>query len=458
MHEDLCFQTVSELAKQIASRELSPVELTRAYLERTETLNEKVSVVITLTRELALERAAQAEREIRGGLVRGPLHGVPYGLKDLLDTKGIRTTGGSTIYEDRVPDRDSTVVERLNAAGGVLTCKLAMNEFASGSNNNNLIPQPRNPWKLDRSPAGSSSGSGASTAAAMVGFSMGSETGGSIMGPSAANGVCGMRPPYGRMSRYGNMTLAWSLDKLGPMAGSAEDMGLVLEAIAGHDPKDPTSSLTSAFKFRADPGTIAGRRIGVVRAEFEAVPPANRVVFATAVDVLKQAGFTLEDVTLPDRPYGEVYTCISNTEGGTNFKPLYDSGRMIQFYTPARRADWKAASMMPASDYLTALRIRAMIKMEADEVTSKYAVLIAPTSATGSGPIERRSDASGRAALPGDDRSVRKLTRMFHQSGDQGDLGSRNRIWEVWVRIGHVWSDSAVSMNASCCVFGFRRA
>ena len=147
---------------------------------------------------------------------------------------------------------------------------------------------------------------------------------------------------------------------------------------------------------------------------------ANQVVFATAVNVLKQAGFALEDVTLPDRPYGEVYTCISNTEGGTNFKPLYDSGRMIQFYTPARRADWKAASMMPASDYLTALRIRAMIKMEADEVTSKYAVLIAPTSATGSGPIERRSDASGRAALPGDDRSVRKLNTIGNLSGMPG--------------------------------------
>ncbi len=150
------------------------------------------------------------------------------------------------------------------------------------------------------------------------------------------------------------------------------------------------------------------------------MPLANQTVFATAVDVLEQAGFALEDVTLPERPYGEVYTCISNTEGGTNFKPLYNSGRMIQFYNPSRRADWMAASMMPASDYLTAQRIRAMIKMEADEVTSKYAALIAPTSATGSGPIERGPDASARGASPGNDRSVRKLNTIGNLSGMPG--------------------------------------
>jgi Asp-tRNA(Asn)/Glu-tRNA(Gln) amidotransferase A subunit family amidase len=191
MNEDLCFQTVSELAQQIALRKLSPVELTRAYLERSQTLNETLSTIITLTADHAMQQAAAAEKEIVAGHLRGPLHGIPYAVKDLLDTKGIRTTGGSTIYRDRVPDRNATVIDRLNTAGAVLIAKLAMNEFASGANNNNLVPQPRNPWKLDRSPAGSSSGPGASTAAAMNAFSMGSETGGSIMGPSAANGVSG---------------------------------------------------------------------------------------------------------------------------------------------------------------------------------------------------------------------------------------------------------------------------
>ncbi|MBI4521371.1 MAG: amidase [Gemmatimonadetes bacterium] len=414
-NEDLCYQTVGELSALIASRQVSPVELTRAYLERTEALNPTVSVVITLTRDHALRQAAAAEREIQLGRRRGPLHGIPYAVKDLYDTQGIRTTGGSTIYRDRVPDRDATAIERLNEAGAVLLAKLAMSEFASGGNNNNLIPHPRNPWKLDRSPAGSSSGSGAATAAALAGFTLGSETGGSIMGPSGANGVSGMRPTYGRVSRYGVMALAWSLDKAGPLARSAADLGLVLEVIAGHDPRDRTSRPNAAFTFRSDPGPVASRRLGVVRAEFEAVPEANRAVFANALAVLRRAGFVLEDVVLPDRPYGEVYTLISNTEAGTNFKPLFNDGRIIQFSSASRRADWMAASMMPASDYLTALRIRALLKREADEVTARYAALIAPTSPTGSGPIEP-PDTPPRA---GDlsDRSVRRLNTLGNLTG-----------------------------------------
>src|SRR3954470_7521502 len=210
MSEDLCYQNIVELSKQIAAKKLSPVELTQAYLERAESLNDKLKTVITLTREQALARAAEAEKEIRSGRVRGPLHGIPYGLKDLFDTKGIRTTWGSIIFKDRVPDRDATCVEKLNNAGGILIAKLTMSEFAGGSTRSNLVPFPHNPWKLDRTTSGSSSGSGASTAAGMVGFALGTETGGSIVGPAASNGVCGMRPTYGRVSRFGCMTLAWS--------------------------------------------------------------------------------------------------------------------------------------------------------------------------------------------------------------------------------------------------------
>lgn len=388
MSEDLCYQTIGELSKLIAAKKLSPVELTEAYLERAETVNEKLKTVITLTREHAVRGAAAAEKEIKAGKIKGPLHGIPYGVKDLLDTKGIKTTWGSIVFKDRVPDRNATVVERLNGAGGILMAKLTMSEFAGGSTRSNLVPFPHNPWKLDRTTSGSSSGSGASTAAGMVGFSIGSETGGSIIGPSAANGVAGMRPTYGRVSRYGCMTLAWSLDKLGPLCRSAQDVGLVLEVIAGHDPKDPTSG-TATFRFRRDPGKVAGRKLGIVRHEFDLVPQENQAAFNKALDVLKQLGFVMEDVTLPGHPYAEVYNLTSNTEGGTFFKALFNDKRIAGMYSADRRADWMAASMLPASDYLHAQRIRQMIKMESDELLAKYSAIVAPASERGAALIEQ---------------------------------------------------------------------
>jgi aspartyl-tRNA(Asn)/glutamyl-tRNA(Gln) amidotransferase subunit A len=423
MSEELCYQTIGELSRQIASRKLSPVELTQAYLERAESVNDKLKTVITLTREHALARAAQAEKEIKAGKPRGPLHGIPYGLKDLFDTRGIKTTWGSIIFKDRVPDRDATCVEKLNNAGAILIAKLTMSEFAGGSTRSNLVPFPHNPWKLDRTTSGSSSGSGASTAAAMVGFALGTETGGSIIGPSGANGVSGMRPTYGRVSRFGCMTLAWSLDKIGPLARSAADAGMILEAIAGADAKDPTSH-PGTFKFRAEPGKIAGRKLGIVRHEFELASAANQAIFAKALDVWKQAGFVLEDVTLPDRPYAEVYNLISNTEGGTFFKPLFNDKRIEGMYDGARRADWLAASMLPASDYLTAQRIRAMITADSDELVSRYAALVAPTSASGAGLIEPSANpnpAGQRGANRGAARGpAAALTRIGNLAGLPG--------------------------------------
>jgi aspartyl-tRNA(Asn)/glutamyl-tRNA(Gln) amidotransferase subunit A len=392
MHEDLCFRPVSELSKQIASRKLSPVELTRAYLERTEELDEKVKAVLTVTKEHALQRAAAVEQEIRSGRIRGPLHGIPYGVKDLLDTKGIRTTGGSTIFKDRVPDRDAAVVERLNGAGAIMISKLALMELASGAYNDAFSPQPRNPWKLDRQPAGSSSGSGVATAAAMVAFSIGSDTLGSIMGPSGANGVSGIRPTYSRVSRYGDMTLAWSLDRLGPLARSAMDLGLVLEVIAGPDSRDPTSNPTSAFRFRRDPGKVAGRKIGVIRAEFDAVPPANQALFAKALDVFKQGGFVLEDVALPNVPTTVISDEISRTEAGAVFKSLFNDKSIRQYTDQIKAAEWMASSMLPASDYMTLQRVRALLTMKADEMMAQYSAVIAPNNAVGSRVIQRSTE------------------------------------------------------------------
>src|ERR1051326_5192643 len=182
------------------------------------------------------------------------------------------------------------------------------------------------------------------------------------------------------------MTLAWSLDKIGPLARSATDVGYILEVISGADPKDPTAG-TSNFKFRPDPGKTAGKKIGVVRHEFDLAPQANQAVFNKALDVLKQAGFVLEDVSIPDRPYAEVYNLISNTEGGTFFKGVFNDKRIEGMYDANRRADWLAASMLPASDYLTAQHIRAMITAKSDELVAKYTAIVAPTSETGAGLI-----------------------------------------------------------------------
>jgi aspartyl-tRNA(Asn)/glutamyl-tRNA(Gln) amidotransferase subunit A len=219
------------------------------------------------------------------------------------------------------------------------------------------------------------------------------------------------------------MTLAWSLDKVGPLARSATDIGLILEVIAGADPKDPTAS-SNTFKFRPDPGKATGKKIGVVRHEFDLAPAANQAVFNKALEVLKQAGFVLEDVSLPDRPYAEVYNLISNTEGGTFFKSAFNDKRIEGMYDSARRADWLAASMLPASDYLTAQRIRAMITSESDELVAKYTAIVAPTSETGAGLIEPSANpatTTGQRGGRGANRGpAAALTRIGNLAGLPG--------------------------------------
>jgi len=230
-----------------------------------------------------------------------------------------------------------------------------------------------------------------------------------------------MRPTYGRVSRFGCMTLAWSLDKIGPLARSATDVGLILEAIAGADAKDPTAG-AATFKFRAEPGKVAGKKIGVVRHEIELAPAANQAVFGKALDVLKQAGFVLEDVRLPDRPYAEVYNLISNSEGGTAFKALFNDKRIEGMYDTARRADWLAASMLPASDYLTAQRIRAMITADSDELVGKYTAIIAPTSGSGAGLIERPANATAAEGQRGGRGTNRGPAAALTQVGNLAGL------------------------------------
>src|SRR5512141_3090656 len=268
LEESLFFLPASELGRRIKARQLSPVALAEGYLERLERIGPKLGAVVTVTRDLGLREARAAEAEISAGKWRGPLHGIPYGVKDLLATKGIPTTWGAQPFRDQVFDFDATVVTKLREAGAVLVGKLAMVELAGGFGYNNadasFTGPGRTPWNTEFWSGGSSSGPGAATAAGLVAFSIGSETSGSIVTPAAFSGVTGLRPTYGRVSRHGAMALCWTLDKLGPMCRSAEDCGLVMAAIAGKDPLDATS-VNRPFRPAPPAGKAQRPRIGVIK-------------------------------------------------------------------------------------------------------------------------------------------------------------------------------------------------
>ena len=283
MADNPVFMSVRRLGRLVRHREVSPVELAELFLDRLERLGPDYNAVVTVTGERAMRQARRAEREIAAGRYRGPLHGIPYGVKDLLATSGgIPTTWGAAPLRDQVFDHDATVIERLEAAGAVLVAKLAMVELAGGGGywqpNASFTGPCQNPWDPTKWSGGSSSGSGAATAAGLAPFAIGSETMGSIMSPSGNCGVSGLRPTYGRVSRYGAMALSWTLDKLGPMCLTADDCGLVLEAISGRDPKDPT---TAHRTFGYDDSDAPGRRfrLGVVKNVAEHVDQATRSNF-----------------------------------------------------------------------------------------------------------------------------------------------------------------------------------
>ncbi len=391
MDETVFFLNVAELAERLRDREFTSLELTEAYLARAEELDVppfelpsepredhggKLATMVTIAADHARAAAEAADRELAAGNDRSILHGIPYGVKDLLDTRGIRTTWGSGIFRDRVPDRNAAVVERLEEAGAVLMAKNSLGEFAGGNTSSAL-----NPWKLDRTSFGSSSGTVSAAVAGLIGFGIGTETGGSIVFPASAVGASGLRPTFGRVSRFGCMALSWSLDKIGPVGRSAEDCGHVLEQIAGPDSRDPSTS-DHAFGFRADPGSMRGKRLGVHRAEFLlSGSETTRRVFQEALDVFAGMGVEVEDIELPRFPTGALFTTIVTVESGANFQSLFEDGsaaRMFSF-NEDRRAGWMAGRMLPASDYLTAQRIRNQLVREADAILSRYDAVIAPT-------------------------------------------------------------------------------
>lgn len=327
---DLAFASLTVIGGKLRSGELSSVELTRFFLDRLEKHGSKYNCVVTITRELALKEAAKADQELKSGRDRGPLHGIPYGGKDPLATKGIPTTWGCASYKDRVIDHDATVVKKLREAGAVLAAKLSMVEVAGGMGyrqaNASLTGPGLNPWKPSQWSGGSSSGTGSAVAAGLVPFGIGTETWGSITTPSSYCGLSGLRPTYGRVSRAGAMALSWTLDKIGPMTHSAHDCGLVLDAIAGPDPDDPS---TTERPYKYPPADAPGRpwKLAVLKDGVKNAQPEVKENFERALKVFEPLG-TIDEIEVPDSPFGTVASMILAAEMASAFEEMVSSGEV----------------------------------------------------------------------------------------------------------------------------------
>jgi Asp-tRNA(Asn)/Glu-tRNA(Gln) amidotransferase A subunit family amidase len=372
---DIAFAPVTQLSQWIEQRKLTSERLTQIYLRRLEQFDPKLRCVITLTRELALVQAKQADREIAAGKYRGPLHGIPWGGKDLLDTAGIPTTYGAEPFRDRIPKDDATVVKRLHAAGAVLLAKLSLGALAL--NDIWFGGQTMNPWLLEEGASGSSAGPGAATAAGLVGFSIGSETGGSIISPSMRCGITGLRPTYGRVPRTGAMTLCWSLDKLGPMTRTVEDALLVLQAISGPDPGD-VSSIPSRLDFDAR-ASIKGLRVGYFPSWMKQSPATD--VDRAALATLRKLGLVPVEVSLPDWPYGSL-NLILFAEGAAAFEELTLSRGVDQLKVQTPDA-WpnlfRQARFLSAVDFVQADRLRRKVAQEMARIFSQVDLLLVPS-------------------------------------------------------------------------------
>jgi Asp-tRNA(Asn)/Glu-tRNA(Gln) amidotransferase A subunit family amidase len=370
---DIAFAPLWKLARWIQSRQLESERLTALYLQRIQTWDARLKSVITVTRDLALEQARSADLEIAAGRYRGPLHGIPWGAKDLLDTAGIRTTYGAEPFKNRVPSKDAAVVQRLQEAGAVLIAKLSMGALAL--NDVWFGGQTKNPWLPEEGSGGSSAGPGAATAAGLVGFSIGSETEGSIVDPSTRCGVCGLRPTFGRVPRTGAMTLCWSLDKLGPIARSVEDTLLVLRAISGPDAGD-LSSVPSTLDFDAK-GRVEGLRVGYFpRWQREATD-----VDRHALEQLRSLGLEAMAVDLPDWPYDSLNTILF-AESAAAFEELTLSGKLneLRMQTPdAWPNTFRQSRFLSAVDFVQADRFRRLVAQEMDRLLSTVDLLLVPS-------------------------------------------------------------------------------
>jgi aspartyl-tRNA(Asn)/glutamyl-tRNA(Gln) amidotransferase subunit A len=417
---DLAWTPLTELGRLIATKAVSPVDVTQAYLERIAKLDTTLRAFITVGAEQALEAARAAEAELATGRARGPLHGVPVGLKDLFNTAGVRTTGGSKILADSVPTEDATVVRRLREAGAVVLGKLNMHEFAYGPEGLNAhFGHARNPWDATavRIPGGSSSGSGVAVAAGLLPAALGSDTGGSIRIPAALCGITGLKPTYGRVSRHGVLPLAWSMDHVGPMARSAADCALLLGCLAGYDPGDATSSVLPVADYTAAlTGEVKGVRVGVLRRGFlETAAPEVRQAVEAAVELLKAQGATVDEVELPSVAEVAAASFAIVAAEALAYHAEWLRTRPDD-YQPDVRERLRMGAFVTGVHYVRAQQVRALVRREVDQALARRDVLLAPAT-----PIAATVLGESQAQLadgPTDARSALiRLTRPFNFSG-----------------------------------------
>ena len=383
---ELCYLSIDEAGARLRQRALSPMELTRAYLDRIEALDDRLHSYLHVAREAALVSARRAEDEMSKGEWRGPLHGIPVALKDIFDTAGVPTTGGSRIYRDRVPERNATVSARLEAAGAVLLGKLTMSELAM-TGPPGFGEEARNPWNLDCAPGWSSSGSGVAVAAGLCAGACGSDSGGSIRFPASYNNIVGLMPTYGRVSRYGVIPLTWSIDHLGPMTRCVEDAALMLGVIAGHDPQDRTSSRAPVPDYRAAlREDVRGLKVGVLRQGFEGAEPETQAAVERAIAALESLGAVAEEVRVPHFEEMHIANSILYLSEGfaiyreTLQRQAESLGQVFRIYA-------YMGGLFSAEEYIQAQRLRSRTRCEVTALFDRVDLLAAPAASGPAKPV-----------------------------------------------------------------------
>lgn len=389
--EETAFASIREIGKRLRNGEFTCVALTEFFLSRLKTIGAELNAVVTVTEELALQQATSADQELKAGKDRGPLHGIPYGAKDLLATKGIPTSWGAAPFRDRVIDADSTVVARLREAGAVLAGKLAMVEIAGGLGyrqaNAAFTGPGLNPWDMSRWAGGSSSGPGSAVGGGLVPFAIGSETWGSIMTPAAFCGVSGLRPTYGRVSRHGAMALAWTVDKLGPMCRTADDCGLVLDAVAGADPLDE-SCVDRPYEYLLNDDPTRKFKLATVKNSAKDVQPEVRDNYEASLAILREF-CTIKGVELPNFPWATVASTFINCESAAAFEGLITTGDIWEMTAEEDHWGIHSSMVIPAKDYINAMRIRPKMQQAIDKFMKPFDAVVTPTLATTAYPNDR---------------------------------------------------------------------
>ncbi len=392
--DEILYQPIAQQSKLIRRKKLSPVALTEAYLARIKKLDPRLHAFVTVTIDLAMSEAVKAEKEILAGLVRGPLHGIPYAAKDLFAVKGYPTTWGARPYASQVIDEDATVIVKLRNAGAILLGKCAMSELAGGPPNATATGACRTPWDLSRWSGGSSSGSGAAVSAGLASFALGTETWGSIMTPSSFCGITGLRPTFGRISRFGAMALSWTMDKVGILARNANDCAIVFDVLRGKDAQDRYSNdATFKPKFTKASERVSRLKVGFVKEDYERWgEPDVAIAFARALTQFREMGMSPVEFPLPDHPYETVATTVIAAEEAAAFEPLVKSGKIGEIIDPDRRGELLGGQLITAVDYLRCQRLRTLMVQDFESLFSRFDIILGSSTLKCAPPIEANMD------------------------------------------------------------------